>query len=335
MIEPTISVLMPAFNTEAYLSACLDSIRAQDFPHWELLVVDDFSTDKSREIMDRFAAKDPRIQVFSNREKGIIPALRLAYQHSKGRYITRMDSDDQMPPHKLGVMARELDKYGEGHLITGKVKYFSDEPLGNGYKRYEVWLNRLVDDNQHYADIYRECVVPSPCWMVSRADLERCGAFRSDRYPEDYDLVFRFYRAALQIRGVDQVLHYWRDRPDRASRTDPTYADNAYLKLKVPYFLELDYDAERPLVLWGAGPRGKRIAKLLQAAGSPFYWICNTPSKWGQKNGGITYHKVDLLNELEKPQVIIAVGAPEDQDTILAELESRNWKRGRDFFFFC
>ena len=78
------------------------------------------------------------------------------------------------------------------------------------------------------------------------------------------------------------VLHYWRDYSTRASRTDDHYAENHFLELKIDYFLELNYDTSRPLTIWGAGQKGKKVAKLLKQKGINFIWICDNPKKIGK-----------------------------------------------------
>ena len=125
-----ISILLPVFNAAPFLRACLDSILKQSLENWELLAVDDFSTDDSWQTLREFAEIDARISIYKNNEKGIIPALRLAFHHSQGEFITRMDADDLMPVDKLTNLHLALLKEGVGHVITGKVTYFSDVELG-------------------------------------------------------------------------------------------------------------------------------------------------------------------------------------------------------------
>lgn len=327
--EPLISILLPVKNTEAYLPDCLNSILSQRFSNWELLAVNDHSTDNSKAILSTYARQDYRISVLDNEGTGIINALRLAYNKSKGAYITRMDSDDRMVVDKLEVLLTNVHENGVGTLAVGQVKYFSDTPLGNGYQQYEQWLNQLTEKGDNYQEIYKECVIPSPCWMVHRQDLDRCGAFQPNRYPEDYDLCFRFYQQGLKVIPCQQVLHYWRDYPTRTSRTDDNYADNRFLDLKLDYFLELDYTVAQPLVLWGAGKKGKWLAKKLVEQDIAFHWVCNNPQKIGKSIYGCLLKDTTTIHELILPQYIIAVANKEEQEAIKKELE------GQNYFFFC
>ena len=330
-----ITILMPVFNAAPFLRECLDSVIAQSEKGWQLCAVDDFSTDKSYDILCEYAEKDKRIISLKNDEKGIIAALRIAYKKADGDFLTRMDADDKMPHRKLELLKKTLLTAGENHVATGLVRYFSDAELGAGYQRYEAWLNDLTVRDAHYSEIYKECVIPSPAWLIRRADFEKCGAFDFDLYPEDYDLCFRFYENKMKIAPVQEIVHLWRDHSGRTSRNDETYANNAYFNLKLPYFLRLEYDKKRPLVLWGAGKKGKTIARFLEAEKVPFDWICNNKRKWGLKLFSAEMHPPEYLRRLQNPQIIIAVAAPDGRKEILQFMQENNLKQGVNYRFFC
>ena len=332
---PLVSILIPFKNTADFLPECVQSILDQTYEHWEALAVDDHSTDKSRVLLDSYAERDPRIKVFSNKGVGIIAALRTAYSQSNGQLITRMDSDDIMAPEKLQVMAEALLAKGKGHLAIGQVRYFSHRGISNGYARYEQWLNGLSATGTNFSEIYKECVVPSPCWMIYRENFDSCGAFKADRYPEDYDLTFRFYENGLTCIPCQKVLHYWRDYDSRTSRTSPHYAQNYFLDIKLYYFLKLDCDSSRPLTVWGAGNKGKKIAKGLLKKNIDFYWLCNNPKKIGRDIYGKKMLHQSVLKELNKPQSIVTVANEDAQTTIRDYFSTLGHRERLDFFFFC
>jgi len=326
---------MPVKNTANFLPDCLNSILQQTEKGWELIAVNDHSTDDSLTILETFAKKDKRIKVFTNIGSGIIDALRLAYQQSQGALITRMDSDDIMLPEKLAILKQQLTSNGPGHLATGLVQYFSAEGIGEGYQKYQNWLNELTLKGNNFQDLYKECVIPSPCWMVYRTDLEKCEAFRPNRYPEDYDLCFRFYEHGLQVLPNDQVLHQWRDYSNRTSRTDKNYADNRFLAIKVHYFLKLTRDKNRPLVIWGAGRKGKLIARLLIEQKIDFHWVCNNERKIGKDIYGQLLLPFNAIKKIKQPQLIISVAGDLAQQEILRYLQKEQFQTGKDYYFFC
>ncbi len=335
MQDPLVSILIPFKDTARFLPECLDSILNQEYAHWEVLAINDHSTDDSWEVVNTFVEEDSRINVFENEGKGIIDALRTAYTESQGLFITRMDSDDVMGPNKLQVLVQSLLKKGKGHLAVGQVRYFSDRGISNGYERYEQWLNGLTLNGSNYSEIYKECVVPSPCWMAYREDLDACGAFDPNRYPEDYDLTFRFYEKELSCIPCDQVLHYWRDYDTRTSRTSEHYAQNYFLEIKLHYFLKLEYDTKRPLTIWGAGNKGKEIAKGLLKRNIAFFWLCDNPNKIGKSIYGKEMLHYTTLQGLKNPQSIVTVANEKAQKMIRDYFLELGQKSGKDYFFFC
>lgn len=335
MQNPLVSILIPFKNTEAFISDCVQSIIKQTYTNWELLIIDDHSTDSSSAIVEVFANQDSRIKFFKNSGSGIINALQLAFKQSSGELITRMDSDDIMQPNKLEVLANSLITHGKKHLAVGLVHYFSEAGIKDGYKSYEVWLNALTEKGGNYSEIYKECVIPSPCWMIHRDDLIACDAFNPNRYPEDYDLAFRFYKHDFKCIPCNLVLHDWRDYSHRTSRTDEHYAENHFIPLKLDYFLELDYNSEKTLIVWGAGNKGKFIAKTLIEKQVDFEWVCDNQKKIGKDIYGKILRSFKDLEAIKSPQSIITVANKEAQIEIRDYLNTLKLKSVEDYVFFC
>lgn len=336
---PEISILMPARNSARFLEKTLDSIIVQTETNWELIAVNDGSEDDTSMIFSEYAQKDSRIKLFDNEEgSGIIPALRTALMQSKGEYITRMDSDDLMASYKLETMKKLLEIDGPRHVAAGLVECFSDEGINDGYRKYEKWINEVILSENPYNEIYKECVIQSSCWMVHRDDLIKCGAFEPEIYPEDYDLCFRFYKHGIRPavnRGAG-VLHYWRDHADRVSRNNPEYSDQQFFDLKLKYFFELERDISRELVLWGAGSKGKKLArKILEKYENSFRWITDNPRKVGESIYGNKVEGTKIISSQGNIQVIIAVSAPEESMEIIKYMKDSGLQKNKDYFFFC
>ncbi len=335
MSQPLVSILIPFKNTESFIGECIDSILKQTYQHWEAIFVDDSSNDSSLAILDTFSKQDERIKSYKTDGYGIISALQTAYKHCEGAFITRMDSDDIMTPIRLEVMLESLIKHGRKHIAVGQVHYFRADGLSDGFARYETWLNRLTKTGVNYSEIYKECVIPSPCWMLHRDDFIACDGFEPNRYPEDYDLAFRFYKAGYTCIPCDNILLLWRDYSTRTSRTHENYAQNSFLDLKVHYFLDLNYDATRPLTVWGAGTKGKTLAKILLSCSIPFFWICDNPKKIGKHIYDQKLLNFDYLSQLIQPQSIVTVANEEAQYEIKQYFEKQNMHSMIDYFFFC
>lgn len=327
MASELVSIIMPAKNAAPYLAACLESILAQTYTNYELIVINDHSKDNTLEILHNYTHRFTRFLVLNNKGLGIISALQLGFKHATGKYITRMDADDKMAPKKLELLQKACQK-SKQIVATGLVEYFADGGIGEGYKKYQNWLNDLSQTSRNFSEIYKECVIPSPCWMMHKSTLEIIGAFDADIYPEDYELAFRMYANRLQVAGVAELCHYWRDYPERSSRNDEHYADNNFLDLKITFFLKIDRDEKKPLILWGAGRKGKFLAKKLVEQQIPFKWICDNDKKIGKAIYGLVLEdskEVRFANQ----QIIVAVANEAEQADIKKMLGSSQ------AFFFC
>lgn len=330
-----ISILMPVFNTATYLPTCLDSIRQQSYEDWELIAIDDFSTDGSSQILEDYAKRDHRISWYRNDEKGIIPALLKSYHLSQGDMIHRMDSDDIMPLDKLEHLHGTLISAGSGSVATGMVKYFStDLELQRGFRDYGHWINEHIAKGTIFEDIFMECPIASPAWLIHREDLDLIGGIAGDQYPEDYDLVFRMYVHGLSAEGNPQVVHLWRDWTDRASRTQKAYADQLFFELKIRYFIEYKYRRGCPLVIWGAGRKGKKLFRLFQKTALSIRWVTENPNKIGHRIYDTTLSKPQ---ESISPnsQVIVAISEPKAKLDIRHRLQVMGKINNYDMFFFC
>ncbi len=321
---------MPVRDAGDYLSECLMSIQGQLYTHWELLAVDDHSKDGSAEILQSFATRDARIKVLENPGHGIVDALLHAYSICKGTFITRMDADDIMPDHKISALLELANQ--KNVVATGMVAYFSKQPLGDGFTQYANWLNKLSDEHTHFDEIYKECVVASPAWLTHRSVIEAIGGIAiKDIYPEDYDLVFRWRKHGFRVVASDQLVHLWRDHDTRASRNDSHYADNAFLELKLRHFMEDDNDPNQPLMIWGAGTKGKTAAKWLTERNVAFHWITDNANKVGHTIHGQQLESSAILDTIGPSQLIILVAQPEGQQEIQKRLEKVEAKA----YWFC
>ncbi|MDZ7848856.1 MAG: glycosyltransferase family 2 protein [Owenweeksia sp.] len=305
-MHPTLSIITPVKNAAPWLAGCIQSGLGQNYQDWEWIFVDDHSTDNSAAIIAEFTGKDSRIKLFSNAGQGIIPALQQALSESSGHFITRMDADDLMPPGRLEKMRGRLQGLPPKTVVTGLVEYFSEAEVSPGYHKYQNWLNGILREGRHWENIYRECVVASPNWMMRRDELIKTGGFDGLEYPEDYDLVFRWYKNDFKIGLIPQVTLHWREHPGRTSRLSKHYNQKAFFRLKVQRFLELDYDSGKTLCLWGTGIKGKLSAKILRQAGVDFHWMgyFNDAERLINGNKVWSYQKIE---DIKNPQLLLAI----------------------------
>jgi glycosyltransferase involved in cell wall biosynthesis len=277
---PKVSILTPFKNAEKYILATAESILAQTETDWEWILVNDHSEQNEEKLLEDLLRKDPRIRVFNNSGNGIIDALNTAFEQVKGMYVTRMDADDLMHVNKLKLFSDFLDQNDSTTIVTGKVHYFSEEyEVSEAFRKYESWLNSQVEKANFYSEIYRECTLASGNWMMYTETLHSIGGFKSLNYPEDYDLLFRWYENNLAIKGIDVVTHLWREHSERTSRTHTHYAQEAFFELKVKRLLALDWNGEQ-ILLNGTGQKGRLTAKILNEQSISFRWFSHEAEKF-------------------------------------------------------
>lgn len=319
-------------NAAPWVSACIQSIIDQSHSNWELLIVDDHSTDDSIDHVKKFQL-DPRIKLIINNGVGIIQALETAWKLSSGTYITRMDADDKMPLNKLDLFVSALSNTQTLSVVTGHVHYFSNSPISEGYKTYENWLNQRCIENDHWKEIYRECVIASPNWMVHRSIIAETNGFHHLSYPEDYDLIFNWYKRGLPIIPLPAITLYWREHQKRTSRNSEHYQQEAFFKLKTKHFIEHELSSNSRLVLLGGKKKGKLTASLLFNHQIEFEWYDLIPSLLPYNGKQISPLSEALFSSNCK--IIISV-YPEGKAMLelIDFLENQNMQKGKNYWFF-
>lgn len=323
----TVSILLPFKNAAQWIEETIGSIQNQSSENWELIAVDDFSTDESLEIVRAFAETDTRIRVYVNSINGIIPALQLGLSIASGEFITRMDADDLMPADRLELMVDKMRSLPKRSIVTGKVEYFSDKPVSQGYLSYQNWLNERVEKSDHFHHIYRECVVASPNWLARTEEVRECKVFSELQYPEDYDMTFRWMKNGFTIHGVNETTLLWREHPERTSRNSDVYDQDSFFKLKLNWFYELEITDS--IAVLGAGTKGKIVADYFVNRQLDFNWY---DLNW-KKYGAPIYGKPILnIEQLEGKKLLIAI-YPKKKKPLLDFLAEKGFEIGKNAWF--
>ena len=184
---PVVSVLMPLLNGERTLERCIESVLAQTFGDWELIIIDDGSTDGSHGIVRSFMEKDERITLVINKErKGLASSLNIGISSSRGTYIARIDADDRWDAHKLKAQLDFLDTH-EGYGLVGTNAIIHDEETG----RRTTEVEPGTDEEIKKTILFRNPFVHSSI-LVRKELLDTFGQYSTSiPYAEDYDLWFR------------------------------------------------------------------------------------------------------------------------------------------------
>jgi len=330
--HPRVSVLLPARNAAATLPETIASLRAQTLADFEVLAVDDGSTDATDALLRTWAADDPRVRVLHTEGIGIVGALTLALEHAVAPLIARMDADDVAHPDRLAAQLALLHERPDIAACGTGVRYFPRALVKPGALRYEAWLNSLIEPDDIARDIFVECPIAHPTLVIRRAALRGIGGYRDLGWPEDYDLLLRLWAAGLRMANVPRVLLSWREGSDRASRTHPNYSRDAFRRLKVHFLRSTLLRRRNGAVVWGAGPTGKLFARELLRAGEQVRaFVDLDPRRIGQQIHGAPVIPPDDIARYRDALVLAAVAQPGAREEIRGELRGRGWTEGREF----
>jgi len=197
-----ISILFPVHNAQPYLSQAVDSIFNQTYKNFELLILEDGSTDDSLKYLQTIA--DPRVKVISDgRNHGLVHQLNLGLTVSKGRYICRMDADDIAFPRRLELQAAYLDANPTVHLVGGRAIAFKSSEQIVGYLPYAANHQELC------AQPWNRIPLPHPTWMA-RKEWYHLHPYRVPAVfrAEDQDLLLSAYSNSRYACLPDVVLAY-------------------------------------------------------------------------------------------------------------------------------
>ena len=332
---PSISVVLPAYNAAATLFRAVDSIRAQTFRDWELIVVDDGSTDGTGEWLDSIARTEPRLRVLRRPHAGIVAALNAGLAAARGEFIARMDADDVSHPERLDEQSALFARRPELGLAGTLVEFGGCRERAAGYALHVDWLNRLVEPGEIALNRFVESPFAHPSVMFRRGLVEQWGGYREGGFPEDYELWLRWLDAGVETAKAPRVLLTWNDPPGRLSRNDPRYDADAFYRCKAFYlarWLKAHVPTGRRLLVWGAGRPTRKRAEYLAAHGVRIDgYVDVDPRKTGRSLGG---RPVMATEELPAPEAVFVLGCVAvrgARELIRNHLCGRGFREGRDF----
>ena len=210
-----VSVIIPAYNIDQYLAETLDSVLAQTYDHFEVIIVNDGSTDRTLETAQEYAAKDHRIRVISQVNQGIAGARNRGIRETTGELLAFLDGDDRWHPTKLSVHVNHFESFGQSvqsgeraslGMSFAKVTFITSD--GSYTKQYSN--SKLTHFKPE--DFYIENPVVTPSNVVIRRSLlDQVGYFVS--HPgglEDQEIFVRIACSDAMIEGLDRVLTEYR-----------------------------------------------------------------------------------------------------------------------------
>ena len=226
---PLVSIVMPAFNAEAFIAQAIESVINQTYSQWELIIVDDASTDATTSIIHNYRLRDTRIRVINKPTNTVRPAIakNIALANVKGKYIAFLDSDDAWREDKLELQVRYLNKrtdvallYTGGYWVDENYriikKFVPQYPYGDNLKRQLVKY-----------EINNQSVI-----IITKALADTLNKFNEAiTIGEDYNL-FMHISALYKTASLKEPLIYYRIHNNSITKRKRQYSDGVLITLK-------------------------------------------------------------------------------------------------------
>lgn len=219
--NPIVSLIVPVYNGEDYIGKTVQSVLKQTYDNWELLIIDDGSTDHTKEVINKF--KDhPRIKYFYKKNGGQGSARNLGIKKSKGSYLAFLDADDLWDEDRLEMQIKLLLEkdvslvFSPMRCIDKSGKYLN-KSLGNGKGMFQGFQALFLMAAGTIS-------IPNSSVIASKESVVRAGCFNESeeiRNMEDYDLWFRMLMSGSKFYGTEKILGSYRIHQDQNTYSDP------------------------------------------------------------------------------------------------------------------
>lgn len=248
---PTISVVVPVFRAEKFLSECLESVLSQDFASFELILVDDGSPDASGKICDAFAERDGRVRVFHETNGGVSRARKLGVERSRGEWICFVDADDILLPGALSALFAETERVPEADIVEGAHHRFQANPQTGNIEKLPTWGNEAaarargnvcVDGFEYACEVasHRFFFMTTP-WakIIRRRLLTETAALDLPAWlihGEDTILCMRMAKNLRRAVRIQTPVYLYRNNPDGACQNPETLRTYTALNYSVAWW---------------------------------------------------------------------------------------------------
>lgn len=229
-----ISVVLPVYNVSLYIKEALDSILNQTIQDFEIIIIDDCSTDKTIEIVQSF--KDARIRIFTKPEnKGLIDSLNIGFKAAKGKYIARMDGDDLSDLKRFEKQLYVLENNPEIKVCGSWLQAFGKDDKIIKHKEHhdQILVNMMV-----------HCSMSLGAVMLDRVWAEGEYFDENKKHVEDYDFWSRVIWKG-KLYNIQEVLYYYRIHENQVSNTYNEIQRKGDIPIKLVFFKKLNYNQNK------------------------------------------------------------------------------------------
>jgi cellulose synthase/poly-beta-1,6-N-acetylglucosamine synthase-like glycosyltransferase len=341
---PAVSVLVPCCNAAATLDVAFSSLARQTLADFEVIAVDDGSSDATRQLLQDWTKHDARFRIFHQAHAGITTALSFGLQACRAGIIARMDADDYAYPQRLECQLEYLRSNPPVDVVSCQVESFPDSETGTGLRLYLEWQNSLLSDEEIRREMFIESPLVHPSVMFRKEVVKCAGGYQENGWPEDYDLWLRLYCAGAVFARLPQVLLAWREHPQRLTRMDRRYSMENFMRARAHYLRRGPLAGCDAVYIWGAGMMGRRLGRALELGGGPLdvcvplvAYVDIDPHKIGSTRRGLPVLSPPQLRERWKsdahPVVLAAVGTRGARPEVRRRINDLGLIEGHDWWF--
>jgi glycosyltransferase involved in cell wall biosynthesis len=333
-INPRVSVLLPFHDAAATLGECIDSILKQSLAEFEVIAIDDHSSDGSVQLLERY--NDKRVRIIKNPQRGLVSALNTGLAYCNAPLVARLDADDIMYPQRLKKQYEYLRLHPDVVLVATRARKFPEASILNGYREYMRWQNSVLSEADIRNQIYIESPFAHPSVMFRRDSVIAAGAYRQGKFPEDYELWLRLMHQGYRMEKLSEVLIDWRESDKRLSRVSDNYSREAFDTIRADYLCRDARIQNKKIAFWGAGRKTRqRASHLVQKGYRPHVWIDVDPKKIGNHIQGIEVVAPGWLQQVaqtdSKPFVLSYLTSHGARDAARDFLQQHGYTMGEDF----
>ncbi len=218
MMDPKISIIVPVYNAELYIHQCIDSILAQTYKNFELILVNDGSKDNSGSICNEYCKVDDRIRVFHKENGGQSSARNHGLNNATGDYIGFIDSDDWIDPEmysKLINSAKEVN----ADIVACNLLVMNPNGSFREYNKHA--MDFIFSRDEALRELYKnEMLTFSPCNKIYRRELFIGQRFKEESILEDLDISYKIIFKANKIFYIKDALYFYRFNNNSTMRSE-------------------------------------------------------------------------------------------------------------------
>jgi len=260
-MNPQLSIIIPIYQAEKYLKDCLNSVLAQSFSNFEMILIDDGSTDKSGKICDEYAHKDTRIKVIHQKNGGQALARNVGIDASLGEYIGFVDNDDLLEPEMFKMLIKNME---ESNADISACSFIQKDENGNIAHNQHSYIKYILSNEEGVKEILSREKLDIYVWtkVYKKVFLDK-HKIRFESGKNDEDILFNYQAYTFATTSVveDNPLYIYNHRESSASRTYPKqylekylsgtlYRVNKIENLTEQNYPELTYLAKRQKIIY-------------------------------------------------------------------------------------